>query len=513
MLALFLFISVTLVLFHLFVFCGRKGRLVNKVPGPPTLPVLGNLWSLNVSTVKLFDLLREWADEYYPSFRIWVGTEAAIFIRHPDDVEILLTNSKEINKGLGYKYFYPWLKEGLLTSGAQKWHQRRKILTPAFHFNILKKYMEITNENTRKLVELTKATGERTKLSLMPYCSKYTLNIICESAMGVSLDDDQDKDMCAKYKNSIYKMGNILVYRVLKPFIFDWMVPFVPYLRKHQGEALRDSSNFIEKIIEDRRSYHRENVSDSLKEVSLEDKIMDMSSDDTISGKKKRLAMLDLLLLSEKDGLIDEDGIKEEVSTFVFEGHDTTAMAMSFTLMLLAENEDAQAKAREEVERVLNNAGPTLEISDLQQMNYLERCIKESIRLFPSVPAVSRKLSDDLQFRNFKAPRGSNVTVEIYDVHRDPKFWPEPTKFDPDRFLPDRIQSRHPFSYIPFSAGPRNCIGQKFAMMELKSLIARILYNFYLKPIDFTRDVEFMVDVVIRPSHPIYTQFVKIDRE
>ncbi|KAJ8675053.1 hypothetical protein QAD02_010839 [Eretmocerus hayati] len=502
-------LPLSLILFHLYAFCGKKGRMTNKLPGPPCLPVIGNLHLLNVNLVRMAQLLDEWADRYYPVYRLWVGSKAVIHIRHPDDCETLLMSSKHLNKEFGYEHFYPWMKRGLLTSDAGKWHERRKILTPAFHFNILKKYLEITNEQGEALISNMMSQGNETEQDLLPFCSAHTLNIICESAMGVALDDKKNEELSVKYKDAVYKMGDFIIERMMRPYIRDWMVPFLPFMGKVYKETLKNLDSFSDKIIVERRKYHQ-----STEFQGFEDQLQNDSSENAYMGmKKKRLAMLDLLLLAEKDGSIDEEGIREEVATFVFEGHDTTAMAMLFTIMLLAENQDAQNRARNEVEGILDQVGGKPEMNDLQHFVYLERCIKESLRMFPSVPMIGRKMVEDLRFKNFMAPKGSHLVMHINHVHRDPEFWPEPEKFDPDRFLPERSQGRHPFAYLPFSAGFRNCIGQKFAMMELKSSIAQILYNFELHPVDFTHDVVIKSDVVLRPSHSVRTRFVKIDRK
>ncbi|XP_011706271.1 PREDICTED: cytochrome P450 4C1-like, partial [Wasmannia auropunctata] len=99
-----------------------------------------------------------------------------------------------------------------------------------------------------------------------------------------------------------------------------------------------------------------------------------------------------------------------------------------------------------------------LTMKSLQNLPYLERCIKESLRLYPSVYFISRIISEDVKLKSYLLPAWTNVHLHIYGVHRDPNFWPNPEVFDPDRFLPEKIQNRHPYSYLPFSAGPRNCI-------------------------------------------------------
>ncbi|CAB0041941.1 unnamed protein product [Trichogramma brassicae] len=447
LLLLLLIICLGPAVFHYYTWYNRRGRLVNQIPGPPAVPLLGNLLLLYaLGKRKINDLFRGWCNNYHPVFRFWFGTRPTIHIHHPDDMEVVLSSTKCINKEFVYNNLEPWLKLGLLTSSGQKWHQRRKILTPAFHFNILKKYMEITNEQGKQAIKESRAAGKENDVPLLSFCSKYTLNIICESAMGVALDGEIDKEISANYRKSVDKMSGIVLYSNIFP------------------------------------------------------------------DQKKRMAMLDLLLSAEKDGLIDDNGIKEEVATFIFEGHDTTAMAMCFSILLLAENEEAQNRARTEVEEILSFKDGNLETSDLQNMPYLECCIKESLRLFPSVPSVSRHVFEDIQLKHCLVPKGAEILLNFIDTHRHPGFWPDPEKFEPDRFLPERVRSRHPFSYLPFSAGPRNCIGQKFAMMELKSLMARVLYNFRLQAIDRTSDIKIQANFVLRPCRPVRAKFIRIDR-
>lgn len=138
-------------------------------------------------------------------------------------------------------------------------------------------------------------------------------------------------------------------------------------------------------------------------------------------------------------------------------------------------------------------------MSDLNEMKYLERVIKEGLRLFPAVPKVGRLLTEDVQLDEYKIPKGCMVGVHIYYLHRDKRFFPDPEKFDPERFSSENTAGRHPFAYIPFSAGMRNCIGQKFAMYEEKSVLSSIFRNYRLKSVDNREDVKIVSEIILRP--------------
>ncbi|KAJ8683823.1 hypothetical protein QAD02_019615 [Eretmocerus hayati] len=389
-----------------------------------------------------------------------------VVIRHPDDIEILFSSQSAITKGFFYDFLHPWLQSGLLTSTGSLWHQRRKLLTPAFHFSILKKYMEITSDEVTKTIRFLNAEGKESIQSLIPFSSEYTLNVVCESAMGVSLRS-MNQESVEEYKKAIHDQGNIVLYRMPRPYLTDWILPLVYKVGNLQKKVLKILHGFTAEVIRGRRDYHErtnfkyleglvEDNDDKEYDIGLE--IFDITAI-SFAGRKKRLCMLDLLLEAERDGMIDSKGIQEEVDTFTFEGHDTTGMALAFTLLLLAENQNEQELARREAIEVLDKNNGSLNLTILQELKYIERCIKESLRLYPPVATMMRQTSTDLKLKNALVPANTHVMIRLFDTHRDPNFWPEPDKFNPDRFLPESMKDRHPFAYVPFSAGPRNCIG------------------------------------------------------
>ncbi|KAJ8673277.1 hypothetical protein QAD02_004539, partial [Eretmocerus hayati] len=450
--------------------------------------------------------IRRISNQYYPITRIWMVSEAIYSIRHPDDFKILLTSPKAVQKGWPYNLITPWLQEGLVTSSGEKWHHRRKILTSAFHFKILDLYIEIVQEHGKNMVQELLAGGQEKVRDLKQLFSKIALVIVCESAMGVSLDKI-DKKLADSYMHAVCKFGSILAYRATRPYAGDWMLKYVPFfpISKNNKKTVAILHEFTAKIVENRRKYHETTGYQYL--TDLNDNVV-TSSNDSAQGYKKRFAMLDLLLDAERKGLIDEAGIKEEVDTFTFAGHDSTTLGLTYSLMLLAENKEAQEKARSEVTQILEQSGGKLGLPELQELRYLECCLKEVLRLYPIVSTVVRYVEEDLELKHATIPKDSYVMCNFFDVNRDPNFWNEPEKFDPSRFFPENIRDRHPFAYLPFSAGPRNCIGQKFAMNELKALVGMILYNFDLEPVSRSENMELAIDIIIRPSKPVYLKFI-----
>ncbi|EFN72811.1 Cytochrome P450 4C1 [Camponotus floridanus] len=498
---LFIFI---LSIYYYYVHYGKKGRLLHLIPGPPSVPIFGHVFLVQVSTVEQWKLLCTVSDKYYPTFKLWGFIEFTVSIRHPDDLEKILGSTKHIDKSRAYSVLHPWFGTGLLTS--VKWQTRRKILTPAFHFNILNQFVDILIKESDCMTKSLKDVGGTVVKDLLPFISEYTLNAICETAMGVSLQ--KLGEFQQQYRNAIHEIIELIVYRALKPwFLSDFLFSLSPQGRK-QKKILKILHGFTEKVIAERKLYHERTGN---RYLNLEDDKETKEEDVEVFGiKKKRLAMLDLLIAASRESSLTDLDMREEVDTFMFEGHDTTAVGIMFALLLLAEHKDIQERVRVEVNTVMQENGGKLTMKALQNLSYLERFLKEALRLYPSVFLILRDAAEDVKLHSYVVPAGTIIHPNIYGVNRDPNFWPNPEVFDPDRFLPENIRNRHPYSYLPFSAGPRNCIGQRFGLLELKAMIAPLVHNFYLEPVEHLKDIQLKADIILRPSHPIHMRFIPI---
>ncbi|NP_001291531.1 cytochrome P450 4C1-like precursor [Solenopsis invicta] len=506
--ALLLIIIVVYLMCHCYAQYGPNGRLINKIPGPPGYPIIGNLFNLLESREQFWETLSILNEQYYPIYKLRAFFNSLVFIRHPDDLEIILNNTKHISKSNLYDALRPWLGMGLLTSGGSKWHLRRKILTPTFHFNILQQFVEILIEEGESMTRSLKNAGGTITKDLVPFISEYTLNAICETAMGTSLQEMGSFQQ--QYRKAVHRMGELLVYRAMRPWLkYDWIFSLTSKGRE-QKKLLKILHGFTEKVIAKRKDYHKRTKGQYLKNLN---KDVVPNETETIGIKKKRFAMLDLLIQASQEGLLTDFDIREEVDTFMFEGFDTTGMAMCFILSLLAEHKDIQDCVRKEIDAVMQENQGKLNMKSLQDLQYLERCIKEALRLYPSVYFISRITSEETELKTYLIPAGTLVILNFYITHRDSNFWPNPEVFDPDRFLPDNIRNRHPYSYLPFSAGPRNCIGQRFALLELKAMLVPLIYNFYLEPVDYLENQRFGIDMILRSLDPCRLKFVPIATE
>jgi cytochrome P450 len=175
-----------------------------------------------------------------------------------------------------------------------------------------------------------------------------------------------------------------------------------------------------------------------------------------------------------------EDGlIRDQLLTMLIAGHDTSTALLGWALYLLGKHPEAMEKATAEADAVLGTDPPTIE--SVACLDYLEKVMLEALRLYPPIHLGQRRAAQDLEFQGYRIPAGQRVVYSIYLTHRMPLYWPEPARFDPERFSPENARQRPHYTYLPFGGGPRNCIGLAFAQVEVKVVLARLLQRFELR--------------------------------
>ncbi|KQS70797.1 uncharacterized protein Dere_GG23427, isoform B [Drosophila erecta] len=410
----------------------------------------------------------------------------------------ILNHPNLITKGVIYNFLHPFLRTGVLTATEKKWHTRRSMLTRTFHLDILNQFQEIFIAESLKFVNHFEGQNECV-VSLRDHIARFTLNSICETAMGIKLDEMAEKG--DRYRENFHIIDEGFTRRIVNPLYWDDCVYNIFAGHKYNA-ALRVVHEFSSEIIAKRRI---------LLEEELESRRATQTADDDICVvRKKHFAMLDTLICAQKDGLIDHIGICEEVDTLMAEGYDTTSIGLVFGLMNMSLYADAQELCYQEIQEHIRDDLSNLNLSQLSKLNQLSYFIKETMRLYPSIPIMGRQTLEETELENgLILPKRSQINIHVFDIHRNPKYWESPEEFRPERFLPENSRKRHPYAYIPFSAGQRNCIGQKYAMQEMKTLMVVILKQFKILPVIDPKSIVFQVGITLRFKNKIKVKLVR----
>ncbi|EDW10178.1 probable cytochrome P450 4d14 [Drosophila mojavensis] len=472
----------------------RQKRMIDEagIKGPVELPVLGNapVLMMGESAKTMLDLVSRLIAKYGKNVKLTLLHEYGFITADVRMMEAILSSQQTITKNSLYNLLQYWLGNGLLLSTGKKWFRRRKIITPTFHFKILEQFVEVFDQQSAIMAEkLYDRADGKTVINMFPVACLAALDIIAETSMGVKINAQGEPDF--PYVQAVKTVSSIMAERFVSPLqrFDETMRIFYPLLFRKLNRNIKAMHDFTDKVIAERRATLQKTLGESTQ-----------SADDEDVGSKRRMALLDVLLQSTADGQpLSNQDIREEVDTFMFEGHDTTTSAISYTLYLLARHPEVQARAFQEIVDVIgtDKAKPTT-MRDLGELKYLECVIKESLRLYPPVPMIGRHLTEDVTLNGKRFAAGTNIILIIYNAQRDPDFFPEPEKFNPDRFSPENNGNIDVFAYAPFSAGPRNCIGQKFAMLEMKSTVSKMLRHFELLPLG--EPVQPIMNLILRST-------------
>ncbi|XP_067365377.1 cytochrome P450 4B1-like isoform X2 [Channa argus] len=413
-------------------------RSMAAFPGPRGHWLFGHVLEFKQDGTDL-DQFVKWAQLYPYAFPLWFGPFVCFLnVHHPDYVKTLLT-STEPKDDVAYTFIKSWIGEGLLVSEGQKWFRHRRLLTPGFHYDILKPYVKLMSDSAQTMLDKWECYAKTNEsFELFEHVSLMTLDSILKCAFSYC-SNCQTVGGTNAYIKAVFDLSYFvnLRFRVF-PYHNDLIFHLSPHGYRYR-KARKVACDHTAEVIRKRK--------EALKEEKKLDRVQ----------AKRNLDFLDILLFARDEnqqGLSDED-LRAEVDTFMFEGHDTTASGVSFILYCLACHPEHQKICREEILEALDGKD-TIEWEDLSKIPYTTMCIKESLRLYPPVPGISRKLSKPMTFFDGRTlPAGSHIGTSVYGVHRNASVWENPDVFDPLRFLPENVSKRSPHAYVPFAAGPR----------------------------------------------------------
>ena len=463
-------------------------KIICKIPGPKRHPLWGTLHKFQPNEEGIVGIHNYILD--HPDERIMLASVGPFihFVRlfYPEEIEQLLCMKHNIlpkNKML-YGILKQFIGDGLLTSNFDKWQYRRKLLTPGFHYDVLIPYVSVFNDSVEVFIDKCDRQIKDGKdwIGIFETVTLLTLDnmlkCVCSYESHCQCMQEDDEYVSALKDNT--ELAKLQV------FYFPYLIKPIFYLSP-DGARWRKNCKIVQehalKVIRHRR-----------------DHLLSGQGDLTAKPYKD---FIDILLTArdgEGNGLTNQD-IVEEMTTFIFRGHDTTASGVSWTLYLLAAHPHCQDLCREEIRAILNGRdSERIQWEDLPKLHYLSMCIKESLRLYPPVHDVFRTNVKDINLGGYLIPKGTNIDIGIASIHRNPHIWENPDTFNPLRFDCDS-PGGHPFAFIPFSGGQRNCIGQKFAFNEELITIARIINRYNLESL--TKSFRRMPGIVYKPEQDI----------
>ncbi len=375
-----------------------------------------------------------------------------IFIlNRPEDVQrVMVTNASNYKKSLANRQaLKPILGKGLFVSEGKLWERQRKLLSPSTQRNRLKGYAQTMIETGLETVEKLNGSNESQIVDLTEELTLLTSDIITRTMFGVKLGE-RNQLLYQAFQDYLASHGRIHMSELIG------LPAWIPRPGQGKGKAaVRLFDSVILSVIEQRQKSNGQH--DDLLEMLLE-------------------------FRDEQGEEMDFTLLRDEVASIYLAGHETTAITLTWAFYLLHEHPEVKQKLWDELESVLEGRDPTFD--DVPKLAYTRAVVDESLRLYPPVHVFSRQALGKDVVSGIPVPKGSFMTISSYVLHRHKLLWENPDAFDPERFMPGRSGDVKQYSYIPFGAGPRICMGKHFGLMEAVLLLALFAqhYDFKLKP-------------------------------
>ena len=414
----------------------------NRVPPGPVFPalnvVIGQIIkSRSLSPMQFLSYFPPFGDLSYWGF----GGRQMYFLNHPDLIhQVLVEKAADYRKNeLTQRGLRPFLGAGLLLSEGELHRQQRKLMQPAFHSRRIESYAQFMVEHATSVLRSWRVGEER---DLAAEMMRLTLTIVGQTLLGVDVSADAQR--IGHLVTTMLHHANETTRKLVQ------LPAWVPTPRQRQAQkTVRELHALVQKIIDERRR----------------------------SGKDHGDLLSMLLLTRDESGAGMSDAqVRDEVLTMVLAGHETTANTLAWALSLLAKNPATAEALQAEVATVLRGRPPTL--ADLPQLPLTDYVIKESLRIYPPAPVFTRQPVAATELGGYAIAADAILVTSPYFMHRDPRFFAEPLRFWPERWATGLERSLPRCTYFPFGAGPRVCIGQQFALLEARLLLALLVAHF-----------------------------------
>ncbi|KAM5129710.1 cholesterol 24-hydroxylase-like [Mantella aurantiaca] len=426
------------------------------IPGPPRDSFLmghsPTFMKLTKDNGIVYDCLLDWVLTYGPVVRLNGLHKVFLLVTNPEGIKELLMSSKhpkdQFYEDIFYLFGVRFMGKGLLTDrDYDHWHSQRRLMDPAFSRSFLMGLMGPFNDKAEELMEaLAEEADGETEVKMHDMFNKVTLDVIAKVAFDMDLNTLHDSQTpfpraILMAMKGMIEMRNPLI-RVLpsKRAVIREIRDSVLLLRKTGKECIERR----QRMVQDGSEVPGDILTQILRGAALENDC-------------------------------DNEVMIDNFVTFFIAGQETTANQLAFAVQSLAQHPELLRKAQAEVDDVIG-AKRDIEYEDLAKLPYLSQVLKETLRLYPSVPGTSRLTSEELVIEGVRIPKNSSVLVNTYVTGRMEEFFPDPLTFNPDRFGPGSPKPY--YTYFPFSLGPRNCIGQTFAQMEARVMMAKLLQRF-----------------------------------
>ncbi len=435
-------------------------------PGPRAWPVLGDPGALRASSNLLQYVEGHW-QRYGDVFRVRMLGASLLVIAHPDAIKhVLWSKRQNYVKGKAYDGVRRVLGAGLVTLEGDAWKERRTLAQPAFHRRSLEKLTAFMVDSGARYFNglLTRARGGSIEIDAVTEMTKLTLDVVVNALFGQALDDAKVPYEALSHALELMSQGSNTV-------VLPAWVPTPHNLKLNR--TLAELDRIVFDIINHARKAERDDGS--------------------------LLSML-LTARDEQGAPLDDRAIRDEVLTLFIAGHETTALTLTWMFALLDKQPLVLTRMQAEVRDVLGGRDPSF--ADIPKLTYLRQVIDEVLRMRPPAAFVARNAVADDEIGGYRVYAGEVVLLFFWGTHRHAEYWSEPERFDPERFTPEQDKERNSWSYLPFSAGPRSCIGNMFSLTETVLLLAQLLNRFDVE-VQPCAHVKPIAIATVRPSDTV----------